>query len=56
MIRPFWSAFMGVMNFIGLINYMYEDVIRTLSILQITVLIAPYPNEKQRAKLLLTIM
>ena len=54
MIRPFRSAFMGVMNFIGLINY--EDVIRTLSILQITVLIAPYPHEKQRAKLLLTIM
>ena len=49
MIRPFWSAFMGVMNFIGLINY--EDVIRTLSILQITVLIAPYPHERQRAKL-----
>lgn len=35
-------------NFIGLLNY--EDV-KTLSILHITVLIAPYPHEKEQAKL-----
>ena len=33
----------------------YEDV-KTLSILQITALIAPYPHEKEQAKLLLIIM
>ncbi|RMX60387.1 hypothetical protein pdam_00020578, partial [Pocillopora damicornis] len=35
-------------NFIGLMNY--EDV-KTLSILHMTVLIAPYPQEKEQAKL-----
>ena len=45
---------MGGMNFIGLINY--EDIIRTLSILHITVAIAPLPHEKEQAKLSLTIL
>ena len=53
-IHAFWLAFMGGMNFIGLINY--EDIIRTLSILHITVAIAAFPHEKEQAKFSLTIM
>ena len=54
MIHAFWLAVMGGMNFVGLINY--EDIIRTLSILHITVAIAPLPHEKEQAKFSLTIM
>ena len=53
-IHAFWLAVMGGMNFVGLINY--EDIIRTLSILHITVAIAPLPHEKKQAKFSLTIM
>ena len=53
-IHAFWLAVMGGMNFIGLINY--KDIIRTLSILHITVAIAPLPHEKEQAKFSSTIM
>ena len=53
-IHAFRLAVMGGMNFIGLINY--EDIIRTLSILHITVAITPLPHEKEQAKFSLTIM
>ena len=53
-IHAFWLAFVGGMNFIGLINY--EDVIRTVSIFHITVVTALYPNEREQAKFSLTIM
>ena len=53
-IHAFWLAVMGGMNFIGLINY--EDIIRTLSILHITVAIAPLPHEREQVKFSLTIM
>ena len=41
-------------NFLRFINY--EDVIRTLSVLHITVVISPYPHEKEQAKFSLTNM
>ena len=38
-IHAFWLALMGVLNFLGLLSY--GDVIRTVSILHITVVTAP---------------
>ena len=52
-IHAFWWALMGVMNFIWLINY--EHVIRTVSMLHLTVITVPYPNEGEQAKFSLTI-
>ena len=54
MTHAFWLALMGVMNFIGLINC--EDVIRTVSIIRITVVTAAYPNEREQTKFSLAIM
>ena len=43
-IHAIWLAVMDMMNIIRWINY--EDVIRTESILHITVVTAPYPHKK----------
>ena len=49
-----WLTLMGMTNIITWINY--EDVIRTQSLLHITVVTAPYPHEKEQVTFSSTIM